>query len=86
MDKEIAKFTKNATEEVIVRIVEYKGKDLVDIRAYVKPLISDEGLKATRKGICVRLEQLPELINALKAAEKESKKIKDARSGEINPN
>lgn len=74
MEKQIAKFNKNSTEEVLVKLIEYKGLDLIDIRAYVKPLTSEEELKATRKGICLRVEHIPQLLKALKEAEKASKR------------
>lgn len=86
MEKQIAKFNKNATEEVIVRLSNYKGLDLVDIRVYVKPITSKEELKATRKGICLRVEHIPVLLKALKEAEKTMKEIKDLRSGKNNQN
>lgn len=86
MEKQVARFNKNATEEVIVKLVNYKGLDLIDIRSYVKPLTSDEELKATRKGICLKVECISELLKALKEAEKASKEIKDLRNAKLNQN
>lgn len=71
MEKEIAGFRKNATEEVIVKITEYKGQNYIDIRAYVRPVIPSDNLKATRKGLCIKPELLTDLQNALKKVEKD---------------
>jgi len=65
MEQEIARFEKNASEEVIVKLTNYKGKDLVDIMAYY----GDEP-KPTPKGITLRIEQIPPLVEALIKAEK----------------
>ena len=85
MEKEIAKFSKNATEEVIVRLNDFKDHDLVDIRVWIKPLSNEEEPKATKKGICIRVEQVPELLESLKKAEKAYKEELEKRvKGEIN--
>ena len=80
MEKQIAMFNKNATEEIIVKLTEFKGKDLVDIRVYVKPLTSGEELKPTKKGICVRVEAIPDLLAALKKVEKDYKEQFEKRA------
>ena len=84
MKKEIAKFGKNAEEEVIVNLMDYKRHDLVDIRIFLRPLFNDKEQepRPTRKGICLRVEQLSELIDALKEAEKAYEELKESRRAE----
>jgi hypothetical protein len=59
---------KNATEEIRLTCVELEGRSYMDIRIF-------EG-KAdkvpTRKGITLRMDQVPELIDALQKEGKES--------------
>lgn len=76
MGKQIAKFSKNATEEVIVRALEYHGIDLIDIRVFVKPVIPSDGLIGTKKGLCLRRELIPVLLKALEKVEEEPEKQK----------
>lgn len=76
MEEQIATFQKNASEDVIVKLTEYRGVEGVDIRAYVKPLINREEHQATRKGIFLRVEFVPKLLKALEEASKTYKKIK----------
>ena len=68
MEEQIATFQKNASEDVIVKLTEYRGVEGVDIRAYIKPLINREEPQATRKGIFLRIEFIPELLKALEEA------------------
>ena len=70
MEEQIATFQKNASEDVIVKLTEYRGVEGVDIRAYIKPLINREEPQATRKGIFLRIEFIPELLKALEDASK----------------
>jgi hypothetical protein len=70
----IAVLPKNSREEVRVTLSAYKGVDRLDIRVFA----DIEGLGEhipTKKGVCVRLEQLPELIKALQKAEDEARRI-----------
>ena len=53
MDKEIAKFDKNAREEVRIKLTNFKGHDLVDIRSWIKPISSKEEAQPTKKGITI---------------------------------
>jgi len=69
MQKEIAKIGKNAEEEIIVQLTNFKGHDLVDLRVWVKSLIGETG-KPTKKGLTVKPDLLPELIEALKEADR----------------
>jgi len=69
MTKEIAKIEKNAQEEIIVQLTEFKGYDLVDLRVWAKSVIGEPG-KPTKKGLSVKPDILPELIRALQKAER----------------
>ena len=85
MEKEIAKFSKNAAEEIIVKLTNFRNRDLIDIRIWNKPLLNEEQPKATKKGICIRVEQIPELLESLKKAEKAYSEELDKRvKEEIN--
>jgi len=77
MEKEIARFEKNLKEEVIIRITEFNGVELFDIRAYVKQVIPSDKPIATKKGLCLRLEQFPEFFEAVKKTGNEIKKLQD---------
>jgi len=82
MEKQIAMFNKNATEEIIVKLTEFEGKNFIDIRAYVKPLTSRGELIPTKKGICMKVETVAELLTALKKVEKVYKEELEKRAKE----
>jgi hypothetical protein len=71
MEKEIASFSKNRTELVKVRLLDFKEKRYVDIRVFLKPGEGDRGAEeeATGKGITIHVDHLPELQKALELAE-----------------
>jgi hypothetical protein len=69
MIKEIAKIEKNAQEEIIVQLIEFKGYYLVDLRVWAKSVMGQTG-KPTKKGITVKPGLLPELIEAIQEAER----------------
>jgi len=69
MNKEIAKIEKNAQEEIIVQLTEFKGYDLVDLRVWAKALTGETG-KPTKKGLTIKPGLLPELIEALRKADR----------------
>ena len=72
MEKEITRFGKNAQEDVIVKLTTYNGHDLIDIRAWIRPIpgVDGEEPKPTKKGISLRVEDIPKLIDALTEAER----------------
>ena len=72
MNKAIAKINKNALELVVIRLSEFKGRDLIDIRIWMKPEDPREGgeLKPTKKGISLGIDAIPELIQALQKAQR----------------
>ena len=69
MEKLIATFAKNATEEVRVSLTQFRGHDLVDVRVYFEPRGGDEKLPS-KKGVCLGVDLLPDLRAALAGAEK----------------
>jgi len=64
----IHQFKKNANETVMVKLTQFKGKRLIDIRAYYAA--ENGGPKPTPKGISISRDLIPELKLAVdKAAE-----------------
>ena len=70
----IATFPKSTAEEVRVSLSKFKGFDLVDARVWADPDDGDGDRRPTRKGLCLRVERLPELLEALHQAEEEARK------------
>jgi hypothetical protein len=66
MQQVIEMIQKNAKEHIRVELTEFKGHDLVGVRVYAE---TDSGMLATRKGITVRVELLPEIVTALQKAQ-----------------
>ena len=64
MTEVVATVRKNAAEEIRVALTEYQGKRLCDIRVFTEYRSTGE-IGPTKKGLSVRIEQLPELIKAL---------------------
>ena len=60
---------KNAVEEVRVVLSEYRGHDLVSVRIWANYDSADSEKRPTKKGVALRVEQLPELIVALNEAQ-----------------
>lgn len=71
-DRLIAKFEKNAAEEVQVALTEYKGHNLCSLRVYCDARNSTERIP-TKKGIAVRVDLLPDLVEAVRQAEAEAR-------------
>ena len=63
---EIYEFRKNAVEKVKVSLVQYRGYDLIDIRVYYDN--GDGKFMPTRKGLCISLELLPDLLEGISKA------------------
>lgn len=57
-------FRKNTREEVRASLGTFNGWPLANLRVYVE---DGNGGRPTEKGIAVRVEQLPELLRAVKA-------------------
>jgi hypothetical protein len=66
----VATLHKNAREEVRIALSQFKGYDLVDMRVWTEPRngASTERIP-THSGIAIRVELLPQLIEALRQAE-----------------
>ena len=67
----IAVLRKNNTEELRIRLTETEGCALVDLRVFTPTARSEGEPRPTRNGICLVRTRLPELIEALQAAERE---------------
>ena len=67
----IANLSKNSRETVRIALDEYRGVNLVDIRIMVIANDPSGAEVPTKKGISLRVEQLPHLLAALHAAEAE---------------
>jgi hypothetical protein len=63
---------KNGCEEVRVSLSHCAGHALVDVRCFAEFGDAPER-RATRKGICLKISRLPDLINALVSAEAEAR-------------
>ena len=63
----VAIVPKNTREEVRVCLSEFRGVELVDVRVFTDSDKSPER-RATPKGVSLKLERLPELIEALQDA------------------
>ena len=69
--KIIAALTKNSREEIRICATEYANRKLVDIRVWVPGRGTDDA-RPTRKGISLRPELLPEMVEALAKAIRET--------------
>jgi len=73
MSKIMKRIDKNSLEEVIIQLTNFRGKDLIDIRIWTKPLPTEEKeSKPTKKGVCLSISAIPDLIEALKEAQRAS--------------
>lgn len=64
----VATLQKNAIEEVHVTLDEYNGAQLIDIRVFTQYRTTGE-IGPTKKGVSLKLELLPQLVEALRQAE-----------------
>ena len=62
----IAVVTRNKGEDVRVSLGSYAGVELVDVRTFSD--LRDGERRATKKGVSLKVERLPELITALQLA------------------
>jgi len=80
MDQTVAEFQKSATEKVIAKMREYRGRIYADIRVYYLANISDDSYAPTKKGITIApdlLDELAGMIEKLKIAADGGKEDKD---------
>jgi hypothetical protein len=73
----IARIRKNANQEVVVSLGEFAGHKLIDARVHAA--FDDGEKRPTRRGICLRAEQVDKLIEALSDA-----RIEAQRRGWLN--
>ena len=65
----IDQFDKNSMEVIKVHIQEWKGSTYVDMRVWIKPDDGENGGEiATKKGLTLHVELIPDLIAALEKA------------------
>lgn len=64
----VGEFGKNSMTRVLVRRQNYRGQPRVDVREWAVPLAEDGDLTPTKRGINLRPDQVPRLIEALEAA------------------
>lgn len=61
----VYRFEKNSRESVLARLTNYRGLNLADLRVHVAGV--DGQPRPTPKGIAVRVEDLPKLLEAVQA-------------------
>ncbi|MEA3489857.1 MAG: transcriptional coactivator p15/PC4 family protein [Candidatus Omnitrophota bacterium] len=72
MEKDVFVFEKNKYQDVKVRISEYQGNDVIDIRIWTQPPQGDEKVP-TGKGININVRLFPKLKEAVESLEKDLK-------------
>jgi hypothetical protein len=70
----LAEIGKNSREAVRIALDEYRGSKLIDIRT-VCQWGDVDAFRPTRKGVSLKLEHLPALIEALQRAEAEAVRL-----------
>jgi len=64
MEKDVAVFAKNKYQDVKVRLSEYQGNDVIDIRIWTQPPQGEDKVP-TGKGINVNVKLFPKLKEAI---------------------
>ena len=72
MEKDVASFQKNKYQDVRVRLSEYQGNDVIDIRIWTQPPQGEEKVP-TGKGININVRLFSQLKEAVDKLEKELK-------------
>lgn len=72
MEKDVAVFAKNKYQDIQVRISEYQGNDVIDIRVWTQPPQGNEKVP-TGKGININVRLFPQLKEAVGKLEQELK-------------
>ncbi len=70
MERDVAVFEKNKYQDVKVRISEYQGNDVIDIRIWTQPPQGGEKVP-TGKGVNINVKLFPKLKEAVQKLEKE---------------
>jgi len=77
----IYEFQKNALEKVKIQLSEFHGKRVIDIRVYYKVPGTANEWKPSKKGICMSVNRLEELLKGLKMAHDRLRLHKGCKSG-----
>jgi len=72
MEKDVATFAKNKYQDVKIRISEYQGNDVIDVRIWTQPPQGDEKVP-TGKGININVKLFPKFKEAVEKLEKDLK-------------
>jgi hypothetical protein len=72
MEKDIYVFEKNKYQDIRVRVSEYQGNDVIDIRIWTQPPQGNEKVP-TGKGVNINVKLFPKLKEAVEVLEKELK-------------
>lgn len=75
MEKVIGEIVKTNNVKTMVRLTEFKGRELIDIRDFFKPKGAID-FSPTKKGICIDVNKIADLITLLESAENEILKLK----------
>ena len=67
----VYEFRKNAHEKVKVELSNYRGKDVINIRAYYIADVAKDEWKPSPKGITMRVDLIPELKEGIEKAYEE---------------
>ncbi len=70
METTVATIVKNQTQDIRIRLCEFHDRPFVDVRLFVVADATGDRVP-TRKGMAVPPALLPEVIDALRAAEQE---------------
>lgn len=70
MEKDVAVFEKNKYQDVKIRVSEYQGNDVIDIRIWTQPPQGGEKVP-TGKGININVKLFGKLKEAVQKLEKE---------------
>ena len=72
MEKDIFVFEKNKYQDVKIRVSEYQGNDVIDIRIWTQPPQGDEKVP-TGKGVNINVKLFAKLKEGVEQLEKELK-------------
>ena len=66
----IACIEKNRSQDIRIRLCERHGQTFVDVRVYAE-INGDDGRQPMKKGVTLKVERLPELVDGLLSAERD---------------
>lgn len=81
MNRTIAQITKNSLDTIVIEFSEFKGRDFLSLRTYTVFDGSPEP-RPTKKGITIKPDQIPELLEALCEAERQAREAGLIKSAE----